>query len=863
MGREEGVVFNRTRLAALGLVVAVVVGAGFALVDLSDQDQAAAPAGVVDTQAYGIDYDFYDFFNVPFREFWDLRLGAGYGDLPMNAECFSAEGIAEGKCTPSNPAVPDVASYPYAHWYPFAGSTSPASTKTVPFIMAPYRMSAVGTQVPGYTLSDPVYLPILNSGAAAGSQLTLDWRMDYVTLAQGTALKNIAGCSFSATANDGYYARSLITITMDLQESKRLFGVVGTDQASAQAWWNSNTNPACGTTGAVETSWQNAIVTLAGAQNTAGKFDIANEYEYYYAPFYTNITATVGAGGVTTVHIDHLADGTEAFLARTFYWGNAGYLGHTLDSRTRTGWWGMEFPWFEEFHFTTTIGANTHDFSLVTDVFYQFQELSDPGPNQLYDKTDDIPYWSWAAWLGDYVVYSAHHPQSELNRYPNPPYAYVHSTAGGFNYGTSGSYDNLPTTWDLKAGESMTFTFPTGNVKFYDPNLTPAGADPRLGQFVVYEKPLYLFRTNPASYGSWNEATNTLTITGPTTTGGPSGNAGPDGVPGTADDQYPTVGFPTIDLQPGPAYLRVTTSVDIHPTWGVWTQVSVDGVPRDEWGLAWLKVTPGVHTISWSASPGLKTPAPEIVTVLPGQTAVVNGEFKARGFLRVTQGASPVAGTVYVNDVPMDDWGTWLAVDPGNYKISWGPVAGFNPPETSYADVVAEQLTTVVGNYVSNPLAPGPDPATYGLLRVTTSIDIHPTWGVWSQVLVDGIPRDEWGLAWLKIAPGSHTISWTDSPGLATPAPQIVNVVAGETTNVDGQFVQLGFLRVTQGGGAVSGTMFVNGIPRDDWGMWLAVAPGTYEVRFGFVPGYGTPEPQMAVVTAGALTTITGNWVPA
>jgi phenylpyruvate tautomerase PptA (4-oxalocrotonate tautomerase family) len=275
-----------------------------------------------------------------------------------------------------------------------------------------------------------------------------------------------------------------------------------------------------------------------------------------------------------------------------------------------------------------------------------------------------------------------------------------------------------------------------------------------------------------------------------------------------------------------------------------------------------MKIAPGSHTISWTASPGLATPTPQIVDVVEGQTTVVNGEFRARGFLRVTQGASPVAGTVFVNDVPMDDWGIWLAVDPGQYKVSWGPVAGFDPPATQYADVYAEQLATVVGDYVPNAAAPGPDPASYGLLRVTTSVDLHPTWGVWSQVLVDGIPRDEWGLAWLKIAPGSHTISWTASPGLATPEPVVINVVAGEIATVNGEFKAEGFLRVTQGLPSVPGTVFVNGIPRNDWGMWMAMLPGDYTVSWGPVPGMVTPASEIATVVAEASVTVTKTYTP-
>ena len=841
---------DRRSLAVSGLVVVLFAAAGFTLVGSENRIAPGASVGAVQRQAaFSINYHFYDFFNVPFQEYWDLRKihpGPGYGDLPMNAECFSAEGVAEGTCTPSNPSVPDVASYPYADWWPSGSNPSPSNTNSIPFIYAPYRMQAVGTSVPGYTLTDPVYLPIQNPSAALGTSLSIDWQMNYITLAQGNAVK-AAGCAITPSFIDGYYIRSQITVTLDLQESKRLFGVVATDATSAQNWWNTNTNAACGTYGAEETNWQNAVVALAGSASTPGKFDTYNGFAYYYLPYYTNMTATVGSGGTTTVKIDHVAWGTEVLLARMFYWGNAGYLGNTLNSSKRTGWLGQEAPWFESFHFTTTIGASTHDFTLSTAIFYQFQQWSDPGPNGLYDKKDDIPYWEWSPSLADYGVFSPKHPESEINRYPDPPYAYVHTTPGSYNYGVSSAYDSVPITWNLKAGESWSVTFPTGNVNHYDPNRTPAGADPTKGQFVIDQMPLYLMRTLPSAYGTWDESTNTWTLTGPATTGGPLGNPGPDGIPGTADDQYPAYGYPSIDLQPGPALLRVTTNPAVPG------KILVDGVTRDEWGLAWMKIAPGTHTVSFGGLNGWTTPASQTVTTTSGATTTVTGNYAALGFLRVITNPA-VASTISVNGVPRDDWGMWTALAPGAYTVHFGLVAGYTPPADMSATVTAGTTTTITGNFVSNSGATGPDPTTYGLLRVTT----NPATA--AQILVNGVPRDDWGLAWVKLAPGTYTVSFGQGYGYTPPAPQAVTVTAGATTTYNAVFTVHGSLRVVTSP-ALPATIFVNGVPRDDWGMWQSMPPGTYTVAFGAVPRYVTPAAQIATVTSGTLTTITGTYV--
>ena len=139
------------------------------------------------------------------------------------------------------------------------------------------------------------------------------------------------------------------------------------------------------------------------------------------------------------------------------------------------------------------------------------------------------------------------------------------------------------------------------------------------------------------------------------------------------------------------------------------------------------------------------------------------------------------------------------------------------------------------------------------LLRVTTNPAVP------AKIFVSGVPRDEWGLNWVKLAPGTYTVSFGVVYGYATPSSQTVTVVAGGTANAVGSFVPLGSLRIVTSP-AVSGTVFVDNIPRDDWGMWQSMPAGTYTVSFGPVPGYSTPASQTAIVTGGSLTTITGAY---
>ncbi len=292
-----------------------------------------------------------------------------------------------------------------------------------------------------------------------------------------------------------------------------------------------------------------------------------------------------------------------------------------------------------------------------------------------------------------------------------------------------------------------------------------------------------------------------------------------------------------------PGLLRVTTSPALP------SQILVDGVLRDSWGLTWLKAGPGPHTVSFTHVEGWTEPAPQTVTVTAGATTTVTGTFTQRGSLRVLTSPA-VPGTVSVDGVPRNDWGMWTDIATGTHSVCFGAVPGFDPPACQNSvSVTVGSLTTVTGTYTVNAAAAGP--TGVGLLRVTTSPALP------SQILVDGVLRDSWGLTWLKLAPGSHTVAFTHVEGWTEPAPQTVTVTADATTTVTGTFTQRGSLRVLTSP-AVAGTIFVDGVPRNDWGMWTDMPTGSHFVCFGAVSGKTTPACQTAVVSAGSLTTLTG-----
>jgi len=146
-----------------------------------------------------------------------------------------------------------------------------------------------------------------------------------------------------------------------------------------------------------------------------------------------------------------------------------------------------------------------------------------------------------------------------------------------------------------------------------------------------------------------------------------------------------------------------------------------------------------------------------------------------------------------------------------------------------------------------------PQPAE-GQLRVTTNPALM------SQIVVDGEPRDRWGLDWVDIAPGSHEVCFTDLPGWTTPDCQDVVVTSNGVTVVEGVFSQNGTLRVVTDP-PVPGTISLNGVPSNDWGLWTDFEPGSYEVCFGDVANFDTPGCETVNLTAGADMLVTGTYI--
>jgi hypothetical protein len=304
-----------------------------------------------------------------------------------------------------------------------------------------------------------------------------------------------------------------------------------------------------------------------------------------------------------------------------------------------------------------------------------------------------------------------------------------------------------------------------------------------------------------------------------------------------------------------PAVSRGTEETDmgylkVHANPTVPTIISVNGIPMDGWEIKKVPLPVGEYIVSFTDVPGYVTPEPITAVVSADETTSLTASFARLGMLRVISEPA-VKTTISVDGIPRDDYGLWFYATPGQHVVSFGPVEGYDPPSDIVATVKPGEVAEVTGTFTENQIAPGPEGV--GFLRVTSTPALPTT--IW----VDGIPRNTWGLAWLSLPPGTYEVSFGDVGDHATPDPVTVEVQEGSVTEVDGGFTLLGGLRVVTSPPNFA-TIFVNGIARDTWGIWLVLPEGWYDISFGPVPGHPQLEPCTVLVVPGQTTLVVGTY---
>jgi len=113
----------------------------------------------------------------------------------------------------------------------------------------------------------------------------------------------------------------------------------------------------------------------------------------------------------------------------------------------------------------------------------------------------------------------------------------------------------------------------------------------------------------------------------------------------------------------------------------------------------------------------------------------------------------------------------------------------------------------------------------------------------------------DWGLNWVKLPAGTHEVCFSGVPGFMTPPCRTVEVVPGVTTTTQGEFVQRGLLRVDVEP-SVAIDVVIDGVPRNQFGLFSFFSPGSYEVCGTEAPDGRTAACVLAEVVAGQQTRV-------
>ncbi len=217
--------------------------------------------------------------------------------------------------------------------------------------------------------------------------------------------------------------------------------------------------------------------------------------------------------------------------------------------------------------------------------------------------------------------------------------------------------------------------------------------------------------------------------------------------------------------------LQVTISPAAAITAGATWRVD-GGAWRDSGSLA-TNLSPGAHTVSFSAVSGWTAPSDQAATVMAGETAASGGLYtRDTGSLTVLidpQSAVDAGAQWNVDNGAWRASGAIVAdVATGIHTVRYSTVTGFTAP-TNAATTVSNGLTsTLYGTYV-----PGTASATVTLLPAG-AVSAGAQWRV------DGGTWRASGATASGLALGAHTLSFQAAAGWSTPGDRSISLTNGQ-----------------------------------------------------------------------------------
>lgn len=282
-------------------------------------------------------------------------------------------------------------------------------------------------------------------------------------------------------------------------------------------------------------------------------------------------------------------------------------------------------------------------------------------------------------------------------------------------------------------------------------------------------------------------------------------------------------------------------SVTLTPSTAQWR---IDGGAWQNSGTTAANLAPGNHTIDYAPLDGYAAPASETVTLTPGQSLPLSRSYIQLAQLAVT--LSPGTAQWRVDNGPWQSSGTTVAnLAVGSHTIDYAPLAGHTTPVSETVMLASGQSLAFSRSYVQ-----------LAQLNVT----LTPTAAQWR---VDGGAWRTSGTTATDLAPGSHTIDYAPAAGYITPAPESINLTAGQSLSLTRAYVQLASLAITLS--PADGEWRISGGAWQPSGAALAnLTPGTYSVEYSILanPAWASPATESVALTAGQSLTLQRNYTP-
>ncbi len=355
-----------------------------------------------------VDYRWYDFFNVPFGDYWYDRTS---GEIP------------------------------YTTTYPYIFKLDMGAGNVKFYGNARLNVTAKNiTEINSNMFSSTVRPFIPHWGIATGGNIEIDWSLRYPTYDEFHARWPALG------GFDGWFVELYGTILLDKQAALGMLGHglnANVYDTGFDSWWASNNLT-------INTDYQQWFQN----ESTDKNYWIYPAYDGEMMQEAFDISAHKVAGDKVLIRIDSLTWGMEMLIAR---WLRSTFM--------PTEWY------YDDFHMNMQIGPETSNVNIDTAIVYAMYAYETINVPPGMTKGEPTWVWQAllqdyiSTPSHNLPVPGSEHPYNEYENYTKK--TYVYNAPGSSWYGQSMAYDYVPGNFDLKENETLTFDWPAAAVKFF------------------------------------------------------------------------------------------------------------------------------------------------------------------------------------------------------------------------------------------------------------------------------------------------------------------------------------------------------------------------------------------------------------